>query len=53
MVRIPHSPNDQLRTLQHALLAIAPCISAPEGAVRVCKVQIGNGLPDMMNLIRR
>lgn len=52
MVQIPHGPDKDLRTRQHALLSITPGIHADKRAMRIVKVGMLDGFPDIMHLIR-
>lgn len=53
MVEIAHGPHDELRAVQNTLLTVASSVSGPEGAVRVVKVQVCHGLPDIVHLVGR
>lgn len=53
MIKIAHSPDEDLRTLQHALPGGSPDIQANEPAMRIVKIGMLDGFPDVMHLFRR
>lgn len=53
MVQIPHSPNKDLRTIQHPFLAIPNRIHPHERPIRPIKLRMLKSLPNTMHIIRR
>ena len=53
MIKIPHRPHKDLRTLQHPLLTVPPSIQAHKRSMRIIKLRILNRLPNIVHLIRR
>lgn len=53
MIQIPHSPNKDLRTIQHPFLAIPNRIHPHERPIRPIKLGMFKSLPNTMHIIRR
>ena len=51
MVMVAHEPYKDLCTLKYTLLAVPSCITPPERAVRVLKVETRHRQPYLVHLI--